>query len=391
MKLRALRLVSFGPFRDKELRFDGSGIEVVFGPNEAGKSTTRRAVLGLFYGIPERSKDGHTHGEMSIGATIEDDAGKTIDLVRTKGRKTTLRTPKNEPLDEQLMTKLLGGMNEATYLLTCGLDHELLRKGGDALRMGNGELGETLFAAATGLSGLHRVKSQLAEEADALYGARSKRPLNEAMKAFAEARKRASELATSADTWHAQKEQIAKARAELEALRKEHAEKTEERARARAIAKAAADLETSRGRLREVHEALVTTRAELGAIEGSGELLDHAHAIEKLKASLAVHRKAAADRPKIAADLDATEEKAKRARQAAPANAVSRLPAAGHVRKLAEEGTTLRERGRTHESRAAETENAVRRALDRMGETADARDPAELRDALESARREGNI
>jgi uncharacterized protein YhaN len=391
MRLRALRLLSFGPFRDKELRFESGGIEVVFGPNEAGKSTTRRAVIGLFYGIPERSKDGHTHGEMSIAATLEDDAGRTIDVVRTKGRKTTLRTPKNEPLDEQVMTKLLGGMDLATYELACGLDHELLRKGGAALRVGNGELGETLFAAATGLSGLHRVKTQLAEEADALYGPRAKRPLNEATKAFAEAKKRAGELATSADTWHAQQEEIAKTRAELEALRREHAEKKAEHARARAIAKAARDLDASRARLREVEEALVTTRAELGAIEANAELLAHAQAIEKLKESLAVHRKAHADRPKLVADLEATEQRARRVRQLAPANAVSRLPATGHVRKLAEEGTMYRERGRALESRAAETELAVERARARLAETTDASDPIELREALEAARREGNI
>jgi uncharacterized protein YhaN len=391
MRLRALRLLSFGPFREKELRFGTDGIEVVFGPNEAGKSTTRRAVIGLFYGIPERSKDGHTHGEMSIGATLEDEAGKTFDVVRTKGRKTTLRTPKNEPLDEQLMTKLLGGMDQATYELACGLDHELLRKGGAALRVGNGELGETLFAAATGLSGLHRVKTQLAEEADALYGLRAKRPLNEAMKAYAEAKKRAAELTTSADTWHAQQEQIGKAREELVALRREHAEKTEERARARGVAKAAGDLESSRARLREVEEALVTTRAELGAIEGSGSLLEHAHAIEKVKGQLAVHRKAAADRPKIVAELETREEQARRARQAVPSNAVSRVPAAGHVRKLADEWTTLRERGRAIEARAAEAEIAFEQARTRAAETTAARDPALLREALEAAQREGNI
>ena len=135
----------------------------------------------------------------------------------------------------------------------------------------------------------------------------------------------------------------------------------------------------------------MTTRAALSAIESKVELLAQAQAIEKLKASLAVHRKAAADRPKIVADLEVTEEKARRARQAAPESAVSRLPAQGHVRKLAEEGTTLRERGRAHESRAAEAEVALERARARLGETTDARDPIELREALEAARREGNI
>jgi uncharacterized protein YhaN len=392
MRLRSLQLVSFGPFRDKELRFDGDGIEVVFGPNEAGKSTTRRAVIGLFYGIPERSKDGHTHGEMSIAATLEDDAGKTIEVVRTKGRKTTLRTPKNEPIDEQVMTKLLGGMDLATYELACGLDHDLLRRGGAALRVGNGELGETLFAAATGLSGLHHVKTKLADEADALLGrGASKRPLNEATKAFAEAKKLAGALATSADKWEEQRTRIATARAELDALRREQTDKNDERARGRAIAKATRDLEAGRAKLRDLEEALAATRAALGAIEPKHALLAHAQAIEKLKASLGVHRKAAADRPKIVADLDVTEEKARRARQAAPESAVSRLPAAGHVRKLAEEGTMLRERGRAHELRAAETEVALERARARLGETADARDPIELREAIDAARREGNI
>ena len=393
MRLRALRLASFGPFRDKELRFDGGRIEVVFGPNEAGKSTTRRAVLALFYGIPERSKDGHTHGEMSIGATLEDDAGRTVDVVRTKGRKATLRTPKNEPLDEQVMTRLLGGMDLATYELACGLDHELLRKGGAALRVGNGELGETLFAAATGLSGLHRVKTQLAEEAEALLGrGASKRPLNEAVKAFAEAKRRTRELATSADKWHEQQEQIAKARTELDALREEHAAKTDERARARAIAKAARDLEASQARLREVEAALGLTRAELGAIEAvPAELFANAESIAKLQERLGSHRKAHLDRPKIAADLEALEERARRVQREAPRGASGELPAAAHVRRLADEGTTLRERARGHEARVADILASLERVTTRLASMEAARDPVELREAVDAARREGDV
>src|SRR5690606_1264514 len=55
VRFRTLRFAPFGPFSDFALELD-PGVNLVFGRNEAGKSTALRAVRGLLFGIPERTQ-----------------------------------------------------------------------------------------------------------------------------------------------------------------------------------------------------------------------------------------------------------------------------------------------------------------------------------------------
>ena len=61
--MRILRLdpVAFGPFTGAPLALDDghSGLHVVYGPNEAGKSSTLRALRQMLFGIPHNSSDNH--------------------------------------------------------------------------------------------------------------------------------------------------------------------------------------------------------------------------------------------------------------------------------------------------------------------------------------------
>lgn len=50
MRLDQLRLTAFGRFRDRVLDL-GPGLTIVYGPNEAGKSTVQRFVAGMLYGF----------------------------------------------------------------------------------------------------------------------------------------------------------------------------------------------------------------------------------------------------------------------------------------------------------------------------------------------------
>ena len=54
MRLATLRLTAFGPFTDRDLELGESDFQLIYGLNEAGKSTALRALSGLFFGIPER-------------------------------------------------------------------------------------------------------------------------------------------------------------------------------------------------------------------------------------------------------------------------------------------------------------------------------------------------
>ena len=65
MKILRLDLIAFGPFADAPPLLLGEGnrgLHLIHGPNEAGKSTTLRALRNLLFGFPPRTDDDHRHG-----------------------------------------------------------------------------------------------------------------------------------------------------------------------------------------------------------------------------------------------------------------------------------------------------------------------------------------
>src|SRR3954451_21718672 len=112
MRIAQLQLLAFGPFRGLELDFSAPGLHMVFGRNEAGKSTTLRAITGLLYGIDTRTLDAHVHkpSELRIGGTLEGDASARIRVVRrkdvSKGGPNTLLDELGQALHEVVLQRL---------------------------------------------------------------------------------------------------------------------------------------------------------------------------------------------------------------------------------------------------------------------------------------------
>ena len=193
VRLLELSLLAYGAFRDR--RFDLSApppaMHVLYGANEAGKSTALRAILGLLYGIDRRTPDAYLHGNanLRIGARLCDAAGRELQVVRRKGDKDTLLDAHGAVLDEMQLQRLLGGMQEGVFRSMFGLDHARLRKGGEQLRLGQGDLGESLFQAGVGAPGLSVVLRALSAQADELFRPRGKRLLNGEIDAFRKAQR----------------------------------------------------------------------------------------------------------------------------------------------------------------------------------------------------------
>jgi len=191
MKIRRLELSAFGPFQNQHIELDerDPGLYLVYGPNEAGKSTIRRALDGFFFGIPERTNDAFRHHSRNllIEAVIQDDNGNVYHLKRRKGRKNTLLDKDDQPFDESLLGSFLGHMDRHTFRSMFGLDHDLLRQGGVDLASGKGELGASLFGAASGLTGFIKLKDDLNKKADELFKPRSSNPpINKLIKLYQE-------------------------------------------------------------------------------------------------------------------------------------------------------------------------------------------------------------
>ena len=149
MKIEHLYLKAFGAFSERRLDFTGGpAFHVIYGPNEAGKSTTLRALIGLLFGIEERTADDFVHSKpnLRIGAALATaDAGR-LAVMRRKGRKANpvrvgrgrRRERTDQPLAGDMLTRLLGGLDEGLYRALFGLDHDELIRGGEALLEGKG-------------------------------------------------------------------------------------------------------------------------------------------------------------------------------------------------------------------------------------------------------------
>jgi uncharacterized protein YhaN len=171
IRIARLDLERWGHFDGRRLTFGPAGrLHVIFGANEAGKSTTRRAVSALLFGVPERTADtyGRPGADLRVGALLELD-GTAVEVVRRKGRKNTLADADGEVLDPAPLDRALGGLSGEVHAGLFEITHDSLVQGGHELLAGRGAVGESLFAAAAGTSRLHALLRRLEGDADAVF------------------------------------------------------------------------------------------------------------------------------------------------------------------------------------------------------------------------------
>ena len=203
MRIARLDLLAFGGFTGELLDFGppSRGLQVVYGRNAAGKSTSLRAVLDLLFGIPERTKDDFEHEKsaLRIGAELVAADGRRLAILRRKGRSNTLIDPTTgQAVSDALLDAMLGGIGREQFAATFGLGHEGLRHGADDLLKAGGALGATLFDAASGTRSVRAVLADLDGEAARIFAPRAPTAtLNVAIRAHEDA------LGRSRDVLHA--------------------------------------------------------------------------------------------------------------------------------------------------------------------------------------------
>lgn len=178
VRLATIELRAFGPFTRTVIDLSGGDdgdMHVITGRNEAGKSTARRAIGDLLFGIPINTTDNHVHAnpDLRLAATFLDQDGKPFPVVRRKGRTKTLTDDHGRELDDDVLDGLLGGISRETFEAMFSLDHDTLVDGGKALLDAEGELGESLFSASMGATALHELRCALQEQADGLFRPRA--------------------------------------------------------------------------------------------------------------------------------------------------------------------------------------------------------------------------
>ncbi|MBE1206229.1 ATP-binding protein [Aminobacter carboxidus] len=175
MRLRRLDLVRYGKFTDKTVDFgqrpeQGPDLHIVFGLNEAGKSTALSGYLDLLFGIEERSRYNflHEYGAMRIGGVLELSGEEQV-FARTKQRNNSLFNEVGQPVSEVALSAHLAGLSRDAYTTMFSLDDETLEAGGRAILESRGDLGKLLFTASAGLGHASDTLGALEADADRIH------------------------------------------------------------------------------------------------------------------------------------------------------------------------------------------------------------------------------
>jgi uncharacterized protein YhaN len=246
MKILELDLRAFGRFTGHRLDFDRNGrnLHIIYGDNEAGKSTALRAVEALLYGVPERTTDGflHDNKDLRIGARIASPDGRELTVQRRKGRKDTLLDSAGKPMADGMFEAFLAGVTQEEFGTRFGFDFHAVRRGGDDLLEGKGDLARSLFEAGTGILGLNQVLTQLEDEYKALFSPTGRNPkVNAAISAYREARGNIKDRSCTASRHHGLTAALTRQQAERDAVQREYLAKQGEKRRLERLSRALRD------------------------------------------------------------------------------------------------------------------------------------------------------
>jgi uncharacterized protein YhaN len=205
MRFAELNLLKYGRFDGCDLHFPAKtpDLHIIFGPNEAGKSTTMAAVSDLLFGFPHSTSYDFLHDKqlLRIGAVLQAD-GEPLVCRRKKGRVGTLMDADERAIDEGPLLALLAGHTEESFQRMFSLDHRRLHQGGEAILQAQDDVGQAIFAAGSGLIGITRFLDRLEEEAKGIWAKRvGNTTYHAAQKAFDDAKIRLKEAQVKPAAW----------------------------------------------------------------------------------------------------------------------------------------------------------------------------------------------
>lgn len=194
MRLVSLFAENYGVFHHRHLNFDG-GLHVVYGPNEAGKSTLLQLIRESLFGFPHQSPYNWRHSAKMVSTVrmrLKD--GRTAQFRRQKGRPDDIsgavEGTGERIADQNDVARLLGGANENLFTNLCGFSLSELATGQESLK--NAGLGEILSSGGiNGLKKFREVQSRISDERETLFTTRGRsKEFNLAMKDLADSRQR---------------------------------------------------------------------------------------------------------------------------------------------------------------------------------------------------------
>lgn len=262
MRIRRIRLRQFAGVSDGTVTLGGkeASLSVVYGLNEAGKSTLRRALLKFLFGFDARNDPdvARTRGRTWIEVEIELPEGQRVTVRRrASGNKLELLAGQHADDPSRLIVRLHRGLDRAHYEQFFFLDHVALREGGASLAVAGGTTRD-LLAAALGGPAAMRVQAEIQRELEDLYARRGeKRKINALLNRIRELDKEIRELTVDEQLWRevsSRYKSLVERQNRLEREKKNVERKIERLELLCAYTEVMQELETARQRLKELEK-----------------------------------------------------------------------------------------------------------------------------------------
>ncbi len=171
MRLNFIHLHAYGALSETTLEL-GDGLTVVYGLNEAGKSTLLSAFADLLCGIQRKTRMDFmvARTKLRIQASATTDDGSAMKVIRTSKNPPNdlLDTSTSQPVTEEVRLALTQHLDHKGLMTRFGLDHNRLVAGGRELMKGQGDLAEIVFEARTGTD-VRSVVDRLEKKLAGLY------------------------------------------------------------------------------------------------------------------------------------------------------------------------------------------------------------------------------
>lgn len=434
MKIKKIDFKAFGPFTDQSLNFNSEipGLHIIFGPNEAGKSSALRGLKALLYGFPERTRDNfiHPNNKLLVGGCLQNPDGAEIAFLRRKKRKGDLVDADGHILPSSILNPFLHSIELSVFESLYGIDHEALVEGGRDILAQKGEVGQALFAAGAGISSLKRVLDDLDQEAEQLFKARGKKQaVNQAVTVYTGLIRESRQSILSSRQWQEIHRELKKARADLAGVEEKRSAKDKELRRLARLRETlpllvqrrdflekrnalgevvvlAVDFSETRKKveqqlhtaLRELDQAenrLGEMRRREADVSCEQKILDHAELIEDLYQRLGEYRKGKKDRPRLdGMRISCRTEAAGFLKEIRPDLSLDQLeilrPLLGRrkrLQSLASRHGALASRRKETAKRLAKTARELDKVRQTMADESEVVDSADLVRALNSAAR----
>ncbi len=206
MRFNRIDLTAFGKFDGKSIDLPRADqdFHLIVGANEAGKSTMRRGIKELLFGMPKQTSMGFRHpvSELKLGGELQAPDGSSVDFIRDHTMKAPLKTKEGAPMRLDALLPFLGATSEQLFEKLFCLDLDALIDGSKSILSASDDVGQLLFQSAAGISSLGALKLSLEKEAEELFGPRkSDRAVYRAIEAHDKARSALKEVTVNTKAW----------------------------------------------------------------------------------------------------------------------------------------------------------------------------------------------